>query len=380
MSYSFTEVHWKVDDVPEDPREVFASRLRALREERWPGTHVTQLQLAEALGGAKPLSISLISSWENATKPAFPTKNRLKSYATFFATERSLSSSPYRLLTEAELTDDERDLRDELLEELVELRDAAMINQLPATPVQFPREDPQSGFWEFPQDEIVTIVCAPLPQDLRQELPSYTDPKSADYVALYTYADLDALIELYGHLRMLNPNNRVNFMTAADLKPDDYTSHLVLLGGVDWNAVTREVTKSRRVEIPVRQELRDTGDPQFNGFEVLDGAEQRVFRPALDQSKQLLEDVAQFYRGPNPYNKKRTVTICNGMYGRGTLGAVRALTDARFRDRNNGYIKRRFGGESEFSILSRILVVQGKVVTPDWTEPDTVLHEWPSRE
>ncbi|MFD1047362.1 helix-turn-helix domain-containing protein, partial [Kibdelosporangium lantanae] len=104
--------------MPEDPREVFANRLRALREERWPGTHVTQLQLAEALGGAKPLSISLISSWENATKPAFPTKNRLKSYATFFATERSLASSPYRLLAEAELTDDERDERDELLEEL----------------------------------------------------------------------------------------------------------------------------------------------------------------------------------------------------------------------------------------------------------------------
>ncbi|GAB3884607.1 helix-turn-helix domain-containing protein [Kibdelosporangium lantanae] len=367
--------------MPEDPREVFANRLRALREERWPGTHVTQLQLAEALGGAKPLSISLISSWENATKPAFPTKNRLKSYATFFATERSLASSPYRLLAEAELTDDERDERDELLEELVELRDAATSSQAVPTPVQVRREEPgDEGFWRFPDGEIVTIVCAPLPQDLRQEIPSYTNPNSADYVALYTYADLDALIELYGHLRMLNPGNRVNFMTAADLQPDDYSSHLVLLGGVDWNAVTREVTKSRRVEIPVRQELRDTDDPNFNGFEVLDGDENRVFRPVLDASKQLLEDVTQFYRGPNPYNKKRTVTICNGMYGRGTLGAVRALTDARFRDRNNEYIKRRFSGESEFSILSRILVVQGKVVTPDWTAPDTVLHEWPSRE
>ncbi|MFD1044773.1 XRE family transcriptional regulator, partial [Kibdelosporangium lantanae] len=247
--------------------------------------------------------------------------------------------------------------------------------------VQVRREEPgDEGFWRFPDGEIVTIVCAPLPQDLRQEIPSYTNPNSADYVALYTYADLDALIELYGHLRMLNPGNRVNFMTAADLQPDDYSSHLVLLGGVDWNAVTREVTKSRRVEIPVRQELRDTDDPNFNGFEVLDGDENRVFRPVLDASKQLLEDVTQFYRGPNPYNKKRTVTICNGMYGRGTLGAVRALTDARFRDRNNEYIKRRFSGESEFSILSRILVVQGKVVTPDWTAPDTVLHEWPSRE
>jgi transcriptional regulator with XRE-family HTH domain len=374
-----TEIHWKVDDVSEDPRKVFADRLRALREERWTSTHVTQLQLAEALGGAKPLSISLISSWENPVKPAFPPRSRLRSYATFFATERSLSSSPYRLLTDAELTEDERDEREELLRELTELHEAAT-SPKPAVPTARPTPPAAEGFWRFPEGEIVTIVCAPLPQDLRQELTSYTDPKSADYVALYTYADLDALIELYGHLRMLNPDNRVNFMTAADLKPDDYTSHLVLLGGVDWNAVTREVTKSRRVEIPVRQQVRDTDDPEFNGFRVLDGAENGVFRPVLDASKQLLEDVTQFYRGPNPYNSKRTVTICNGMYGRGTLGAVRALTDARFRDRNNAYINKRFSGESEFSILSRIRVVQGKVVTPDWTASDTVLHEWPSRE
>ena len=43
-------------------------------------------------------------------------------------------------------------------------------------------------------------------------------------------------------------------------------------------------------------------------------------------------------------NKRRTVTVCNGMYGRGTYGAVRALTDVRFRDSNDGYVKSRFAG------------------------------------
>ena len=35
-----------------DPRHLLAQRLRALREEHWPGMKITQGQLAQALGGA----------------------------------------------------------------------------------------------------------------------------------------------------------------------------------------------------------------------------------------------------------------------------------------------------------------------------------------
>jgi hypothetical protein len=43
----------------------------------------------------------------------------------------------------------------------------------------------------------------------------------------------------------------------------------------------------------------------------------------------LREDVA-LLACLNPHNRKRTVSICNGMYGSGTYGAVRAQTDARW--------------------------------------------------
>jgi hypothetical protein len=81
----------------------------------------------------------------------------------------------------------------------------------------------------------------------------------------------------------------------------------------------------------------------------------------------------------SPFNRKRTVTICNGMYGRGTLGAVRALTDTGFRDRNQGYVDRRFAGAESFSVISRITVVLmgGQALTPDWTMAENRLHEWP---
>jgi hypothetical protein len=82
------------------------------------------------------------------------------------------------------------------------------------------------------------------------------------------------------------------------------------------------------------------------------------------------------YRGPSPYNIKRTVTLCNGMFGRGTYGAVRALTDLRFRDRNEGYLAGRFSSK-EFGVLSRVLIVNGEALTPDWTQPQNRLFEWP---
>jgi len=72
----------------------------------------------------------------------------------------------------------------------------------------------------------------------------------------------------------------------------------------------------------------------------------------------------------------RTVTICNGMYSSGSYGAVRALTDARFRDRNAAYLQDRFAGSESFCILSRVLVESGPALTPDWTVPENRLFEW----
>jgi transcriptional regulator with XRE-family HTH domain len=366
-----TEVHWKVAAVSSDePHKALARRLRALREQHWQGMGITQHQLAEALGGRKPLSISLISSWENVAKPAVPPMHRLDAYATFFATSRSLETEPYQVLTLGQLTEDEREAREELRKELTALRVLATTSEL--APRRAAVEPISAGLWHFDDENIVTIVCAQLPPGIHGSF-SYADPDSPDYVALYTYTDPDALIELYGHLRAVNPTTRVHFKTAQELTPDDYTSHLVLLGGVDWNFVTRDLLE--RAELPVRQVARDE-QSDIGGFEVKQDGRTEFFTPQLDNAGHLVEDVAHFYRGPNPFNAKRTVTICNGMYGRGTLGVVRALTDVRFRDRNATFVTRHFNNAHAFSIITRVSVVRGRVLTPDWTQPETRMHEW----
>jgi hypothetical protein len=284
----------------------------------------------------------------------------------------------FRLLDDAELTDEERDQRSELEEELLDLRSAALrpADGRVRSPGAVERGSPLGQFWRFPDGADVTIVCSELSDELKDGMP-LAAVSSPDYVALYAYADLDALVELHGHVRAVNPYNQVNFRLAAELREDDYTTHLILLGGVDWNQATKDVLSL--LNLPVRQVSAENRAKDAY-FEVLEGGERTRFRPTVEGSGEavvLTEDVAHFYRGPNPFNVKRTVTICHALFGRGTLGAVRALTDARFRNRNEEYVRSRFSGRECFSILVRIPVVRGRTVTPDWTRPDTRLHEWP---
>jgi len=144
---------------------------------------------------------------------------------------------------------------------------------------------------------------------------------------------------------------------------------------VDWNSAT--VSLLDQLQLPVRQMARDLSDTAY--FEVEEDGRAVQHRPRLDdvEGRQFLrEDVALFARAVNPYNRLRTVTICNGMYSSGCYGAVRALTDARFRDRNAAHLQDRFAGSESFCILSRVTVERGAPLTPDWTDPANRLFEW----
>lgn len=339
-----------------------AVRLRELRRSGFERA-VTQQEIAAALGVSGPL----ISSWENGN--ATPPDGRLADYARFFATARTLERGRPHLVDPADLDERERERYEQLLAELRELRPAAGAEGLTTLP-------PRAGMWHFPDRSTITIVCARLPAHARAS-ESYTSPDSPDYVELYSYADLDALMELFGHIRAANPEVPVERRLADSLRTEDLTTHLVLLGGVDWNDMTRRAMQA--LSLPVSQDLRatdDPDDPDVGSFraEGEDGSTQ-VYRSVLEGSR-LVEDVAQFCRGPSPFNRKRTITICNGNFGRGTYAAVRALTDPRFRDRNREYLEGRYGPNSLYSILARVNIINGEVVTPDWTLPGTILHEW----
>ncbi len=363
---------------PETASEArLAERLKELRLTRWPGRPITQLELADAIG----VSVPSVSSWESAKRPARPPVHRLEALATFYATRRSVVDNRPWVLATDDLTSDEIEERQRLLEEFGTLGARPTRTEgVVKVPLAYPRDTIGGGAWWFPDGAPITIICPRLPRRLRERMP-YTDFDDPDYVRYYTIGDIDALVEVHGHIRAVNPASYVAIRAHDEVVADDFTTHVVLIGGLDFNKVTKELINE--LHLPIRQQPHgdESHDDYTAAFEVVEGSQTRLVRPVIQQQagggSTLREDVACFYRGDNPNNRERTVTICTGMFSRGTLGAVRTLTDQRFRGRNEDYLSRRFAQGPPYGILSRVKIVRGETVTPDWTDPRNRLFEWP---
>jgi len=340
-----------------------AQRLRQLRQS---ASRLTQNALAAVFSAEENVAPATVSSWESRTSPKIPPVHRLQAYARFFATARSVAvEGEPTLLALDELTPDERKAYEKLSAELLRLRNAASGEPSDEEPT-FNRT------WHFPDADRVTFVCAQLPGD---QIGPFGDQASPNYTELQTYADIDALMELHGHIRAENPTATVHFKTPPDVEPDDLTGHLILLGGVVWNEITGRL--SRMAKLPVRQ----IADPDLDSGEIFVaevGGKERQFWPQWmgEDEKVLAADVGLLARMPNPLNASRTLTICNGIHSRGAYGAVRALTDAALRDGNERYIATNFGDASSFAILMSVEVIKNKPVTPDFNSPGAVLYTW----
>ncbi|MCI2417421.1 helix-turn-helix domain-containing protein [Saccharopolyspora sp. K220] len=330
-----------------------AARLRELRR----GRGLTQGVLARALG----VGVSSISSWESGAKTPPPT--RLADYATFFATERSAVSTPPRLVPADSLTEEERTERGRLKRELDRMHATAR-------PAAASWSGTRTGFWYFPDGGPVRIVCGKLPDADR---PPFASASNHNYMELAAYADLDSMVELFGHVRALNPTADVRHALAPRLESDDLQAHLVLLGSSAMNQSTSPITKP--IDFPVEQ-IKDPAEVQNGEVFEIPGDQPRRFVPRFTDDEQLIEDVGLLVRMPNPNNISRTLTICSGVFTRGVYGAVRCLTDATTRERNYEYLTGKFGDATNFGLLMRVRVSDHATATPDLHNPRIRLHEW----
>jgi hypothetical protein len=336
-----------------------AHRLRELREKQWPEYKLTQTHLASALGSASPATVS---SWESAVTPKLPPAEKLIAYARFFATRRSIEGEVPALVPVKSFNDDEMAAYEDLQRELLDLREEARKPTLrPEVAVR--------RSWHFADPGPLTIVCAQLPPE---NTGSFANPADPNYTELQSFADLDALIELHGHVRAENPAMQVYFKAAPRVVPDDLSSHVVLLGGTVWNEVTQSLYDL--ADLPIQQ----VPDPQVETGEIF-VADKKKFMPKWHDKprKVLAEDVGLLVRIPNPLNSSRALIVCNGVHSRGVLGAVRSLTDAMLRDSNEQYIARNFANSSSYAIVMRVPIIGGRAMTPDFNSRGSVLHQWP---
>jgi hypothetical protein len=334
-----------------------ARALRKLRESTWPEHVLTQAQLAKALSSEGRVAAATLSSWESSTNPKTPSEARISAYARFFSTQRSLEGGPH-LVPEDELTSAELKRYQELESELLELF--------------HPEDRKVQRSFRFDVGPVI-VICPDAPTDVRGRL---ADDRNLNFTRLQKYGDLDALIELYGHLRAENPTLDVFHRLASEVVSDDLSSHVILLGGIGWNEVTRSIQRAIS-NVPITQ----TAVPDLESgeiFEVKNQKDTTKFYPEYEQDqrdKRLIADVGYLARLQNPFKISRTLTICNGIHSRGVLGAVRCLTDKKVREENEKYLASRFP-DGEFAMLLRVPVVSNQTMSPDLQNPIARLYEW----
>ena len=328
-----------------------ARRLGELRR----SAGLTQADLAKAFSVESKIAAATISSWESANNTKIPPAVRLSAYARFFATERSLAEKP-RLIPEDELTDEETGRFRALEAELISLIN---VGERPGTFV-------------FDVGPVI-IVCPEAPENAQGPLARPQDP---NFIMLHRYADLDALIEAFGHLRASNPTLHVFHRLASEVKADDLSTHVMLIGGIGWNEVTQQIQDTIRKMIRIAQ-IDDpdlhSGEPFVVGSEKFDPT---WSEPDADGHRRLREDVALLASLQNPFNSNRRLIICNGIHSRGVLGAVRCLTDHRVREANERYLAERFPS-GDFALLLKVRIVANETISPDLQQSDVRLYEWP---
>jgi transcriptional regulator with XRE-family HTH domain len=357
-----------------------ARRLRDLRET----AGLTQKDVSQALSADVRVAVATISSWESQSNPKLPPEDRLRSYALFFAMSPTLE----RLPREQDLSSAERERFSGLQRELMTLRDDVRHQQSGSS------SSNSSYTFDFESGRI-TLICPEVPELGRSPL---ADEDNPNHTRLYKYADLDALIEMWGHVRASNPELRVRHRLPSEVSADHMSGHLILIGGIAWNRVT-----SRLLRVLDNLPIRQMSVPDLADGEIFRSRDGREYRPLWEERKgaaeddapskaeleaeqaqdawkgdtprELVEDVALFARLPNPFNHSRTITICNGVYSRGVLGAVRMLTDDAVRERNEIYLANRFPG-GVYGLLMRVPVINGEAVTPDLEIEDNRLFEW----
>ena len=335
-----------------------ARALRELRESARSDRQLTQAQLANAFSkDGQDVAAATLASWESLKAPKAPSEARISAYARFFCTPRSLEGEAH-LIPDDQLTSMELDRFRQLESDLLRLLNA--------------EEREVRRTFQFEAGPVI-VICPEVPDKMRGPL---ADEKNTNVTRMQKYGDLDALIELYGHLRAENPTLEVSYRLASNVASSDLSRHVILLGGIGWNEVTRSI-QGTISQVPITQTaVDDLRDGDIFCVRTPDG--ELTFYPQyrdLGDGKELIADVAFVARLRNPFKINRTLTICNGIFSRGVLGSVLCLTDVGVRVENEKYLAERFPG-GEFAMLLRVPVVNNETLAPDLQNPDVRLYEW----
>lgn len=225
---------------------------------------------------------------------------------------------------------------------------------------------PFRNLWGFDKDTIY-MVCSQL-----EESEGRQEPEQGEFLYLGKYGDIDALLEVLTSLGRLFPRLNVKFCTDEEfnrLPGNPYANNLILIGGPDYNKITRHFMQYTPFEFIDK-----------NGITVLKHKETGQIYESKFIKKEGIDEVIDygfFLKIPNPNNTSKKVIMINGIHTYSVYGAAKCFLSHDENERditvdNCNKIVKKIGKNPNFSILLEVKCINKKVGIPKVDETNLI--------
>jgi hypothetical protein len=179
--------------------------------------------------------------------------------------------------------------------------------------------------WGIKDGDDVTVVCSELPNaEERQFVKDVEDEGDREFIYNLKYGDVDAYFEVIVTLLRLFPKIKLRVQSSGEVEVarTDFARHLILIGGPDYNSITRKYLRKKITQIdyrsPETEECSSKYPEEIVIYERSTGIEYCEFTNE--------KDYGYFERVKNPDDPKRSIILLGGCHTIGVTGAVRAFS------------------------------------------------------
>lgn len=219
--------------------------------------------------------------------------------------------------------------------------------------------------WGIKNGDSVIVVCSELEEP---EVRQHIEPR--EFIYSLKYGDVDAYFEVVITLLRLYPAIKLRIMSAGEAATTrmDLASHLILIGGPDYNTLAERVLSGNATQYDYRSPYVTTQSSQYPEEIVLyDKLNNREYCYTTDA-----RDYGYFERIVNPHNPESSIVLIGGCHTIGVTGAVRAFSMAESEDgaiprhvlSNGALVAKRVGKAKTFSVVVSVERVGQTISVP----------------
>jgi hypothetical protein len=174
----------------------------------------------------------------------------------------------------------------------------------------------------------------------------YLENKQFEPTGFLGVGDAIAISELRNLFTRLNGQD-LEILYSDQVSGDVLKENLILVGGPEFNLITREVMDRLKTSIRF-------GNPRLNEIAFHDTCDNRVLAPKVNSiSGEVIKDYGLVVRAKNPFAPEKWVTVIAGSFGFGSWAGARYAASGEMAKRKE------IAGKKEYELLVECEVVGG---------------------